>query len=73
MNTNNNINNNINNNGSSSSSMSRKVTPELEKEILRLEGSDAKAFLNYMKRERSADEKKSYKEADAFYKSKCKL
>jgi hypothetical protein len=48
-------------------------TPELEKEILRLEGKDAAAFLEYMKRERSADEKKSYEEADEFYKSKCKL
>jgi hypothetical protein len=47
--------------------------PELEKEILRLEGKDAEAFLEYMKRERSADEKKSYEEADEFYKSKCKL
>ena len=47
--------------------------PELEKEILRLEGSDAKAFLDYMKRERTKEDKESYKEADAFYKSKCTL
>lgn len=47
--------------------------PELEKEILRLEGSDAKAFLNYMKRHRTVEEVRSYEEADEFYKSKCTL
>lgn len=52
-----------------------KVTqnPELEKEILRLEGKDAKAFLDYMNRERTKEEENSYKEADEFYKRKCKL
>lgn len=47
--------------------------PELEKEILRLEGSDAEAFLDYMQRERTKEDEQSYKEADEFYKSKCKL
>ena len=48
-------------------------TPSLEKEILHLEGNDAKSFLEYMKRERTAEEKDSYKEADEFYNSQCKL
>lgn len=47
--------------------------PELEKEILRLEGSDAKAFLDYMARKRTKEELESYKEADEFYKSKCDI
>lgn len=47
--------------------------PELEKEILRLEGSDAKSFLDYMARNRTKEEIESYKEADEFYKSKCDI
>jgi len=53
--------------------MKKSDIPELEKEILRLEGSDANAFLKYMKRERTPEDIKSYTEADEFYKSKCKL
>lgn len=48
-------------------------TTSLEKEILHLDGSDAKDFLEYMNRERTEEEVASYKEADVFYKSKCKL
>lgn len=46
---------------------------ELEKEILHLEGKDAKDFLEYMNRERTKEEIAAYEEADEFYKSKCKL
>lgn len=45
----------------------------LEKEILHLDGKDADYFLEYMKRERTEEELAMYKEADEFYKSKCKL
>lgn len=47
--------------------------PELGKELLRLEGSDAKAFLDYMTRERTEEDRRSYEEADEFYKNKCPL
>lgn len=46
---------------------------DLEKEILHLDGKDAKSFLEYMKRERTEEELALYKEADEFYKTKCKL
>lgn len=48
-------------------------TASLEKEILHLEGEEAKDFLAYMNRKRTPEEMASYKEADEFYKSKCKL
>ena len=44
-----------------------------QEEILNLEGTDAESFLKYMQRERSAEEQKSYKEADEFYNKQCKL
>ena len=48
-------------------------TQNLEKEILHLEGKDAESFLEYMNRVRTQEEKDSYKEADEFYNSQCKL
>lgn len=44
-----------------------------QEEILHLKGSDAKSFLEYMNRERSAEENESYEEADEFYNRQCKL
>ena len=45
-------------------------THRLENESLYLKGDDAKAFLKYMNRERTAEEIALYKEADEFYNSK---
>ena len=40
-------------------------------EVLELEGTEVDEFLEYDQRELTSDEKKSLKEADAFYNTQC--
>lgn len=53
--------------------MPRQTEPVLEKEVLKLEDSDAESFLEYMQRERTTEDRESYTEADEFYKNRCKF